>query len=144
MMTLAISALVAAVLVIFVPLLGGYLSVFASLMAVFVRGRGFYLAMAASIINLVNVLFLSPILRINAVEAVRHKDYKWGVMFIMLGLLHAGAGLIIYFRNTNKNLKKPQSDSPPRTGESFSPESVDLKPMKTARKATPDRQGTSR
>lgn len=55
-----IGALVLAIMATFVPLLGPWLTVVAALFAMFAYGPGFGMAVGALIVNLVNLLFLSP------------------------------------------------------------------------------------
>ena len=57
---LGIAALVIAIVSIFIPLGGPWLTIVAGALAAFAYGSGFALGMAAIIINIVNVFLLSP------------------------------------------------------------------------------------
>lgn len=57
---LGIAALVLSILAIFVPVAGPWLTVLVAVMAAFAYGPGLGMAVAAIIINIVNLIFLSP------------------------------------------------------------------------------------
>lgn len=57
---LGISALVLAIVSIFIPVLGPWLTVVAAALAAFAYGPGFALGLSSIIINLVNIFVLSP------------------------------------------------------------------------------------
>jgi hypothetical protein len=59
---LGIAALVVAIIAIFIPFLGTWLTVLVAGLAIFAAGPGFGLAAASLVINVVHILFLSPLL----------------------------------------------------------------------------------
>jgi hypothetical protein len=59
---LGIAALVLAIIAIFVPFAGSWLTIVVALLAVFAVGEGFGLGVAAIIINFLHIFFFSPLL----------------------------------------------------------------------------------
>lgn len=57
---LGITALVVSIIAIFTPVLGPWMTVVVAIMAVFSEGDGYTLGLSAIIINIVNLLILSP------------------------------------------------------------------------------------
>lgn len=82
----AIAALIFAVVCIFIPVLGAYLTVVVAALAVFAGTRGFALGIASIIVNLINLIFLSPSIMLTAVSA-----HSFGLrdapLFNQIGLL---------------------------------------------------------
>ncbi|MEO5378811.1 MAG: hypothetical protein H7832_13665 [Magnetococcus sp. DMHC-6] len=64
--TLGMGAMILSILLIFIPVLGGYLIIVPALLAAFARGNGFAFGMVSIFLNLVNLFFLSPLLLWNA------------------------------------------------------------------------------
>ncbi len=58
--SLGIAALVVAIVAIFVPVLGPWLTVVVGALAAFAYGPGFALGLSAIIINVINIFVLSP------------------------------------------------------------------------------------
>ncbi len=88
-LALGIVALVVAIVSIFVPVLGAYLTLVASLSAIFATGKGLAFGIAALAINMINVVFLSPSLLVTAglMEGVGFATIN-ALAFIILLLLH--------------------------------------------------------
>jgi len=59
---LGIAALVVAIIAIFVPFAGTWLTILAGALAAFAAGMGFSLGIAAIIINVIHIMFFSPLL----------------------------------------------------------------------------------
>jgi len=57
---LGIAALALAIMCVFIPVYGPWVTIIAALIAMFAIGPGFGMAIGAIVINLVNLLFLSP------------------------------------------------------------------------------------
>jgi hypothetical protein len=55
-----IASLVIAIVSIFIPLIGPWLTIIAGALAAFAYGEGFVLGLSSIIINLINILFMSP------------------------------------------------------------------------------------
>lgn len=66
MVAFGISALVIGIVGIFIPFAGVFLSGLSGVLAIFSAGKGTTLGASATIINLINILFLSPSLIISA------------------------------------------------------------------------------
>jgi hypothetical protein len=66
MKALGITAMIFAVIAIFVPLAGPYLTIVDALLAAFAAGPGLTFGVVAILINILNVVFLSPSLWITA------------------------------------------------------------------------------
>lgn len=60
--SLGIAALVISIIAIFIPFLGTWLTVLVAGLAAFAAGAGFSLGIAGIVINIVHILFLSPLL----------------------------------------------------------------------------------
>ncbi len=58
---LGIGSLVLAILAIFIPVIGIWLTIISATLAVFAVGTGFGLGIGAIIVNFINLLFLSPL-----------------------------------------------------------------------------------
>ena len=59
---LGIAALVIAIIAMFTPFLGTWLTIVVAIMAAFAYGQGFGLAIAAIAINVIHIFFFSPLL----------------------------------------------------------------------------------
>ena len=86
MKAFGIAALVISIIAIFVPLLGALLAGVAGVLAIFAAGQGTTLGLAAVLINLVNIVFLSPTLVIPAVQQSQ-MQVEGGFSVVLWGLL---------------------------------------------------------
>jgi hypothetical protein len=104
---LGIAALVIAILAIFIPFAGTWLTVVAGGMAAFALGPGFGLGVASVIINIIHILFFSPLLwvtsAVGTIGAVAAGSESAGGQFAMvpwvLIAIQAGAGYWLYASN---------------------------------------------
>lgn len=80
----AIFAVIVSILYIFVPIFGGYLTIITALMVNFIRTEHLWLACASVVINTINILTLSPLLKANATGGVKAGDHQWAIYFIIL------------------------------------------------------------
>ncbi|MBF0195179.1 MAG: hypothetical protein HQL71_11525 [Magnetococcales bacterium] len=94
----AVFALVSSLLYVAIPFFGGYLTIIAGIMAYYVRGNYLWMAIGTIVVNILNVLMLSPILRANATGAVQAGDYKWAILFISLAVVQVIIGLVVFYR----------------------------------------------
>ncbi|MBF0356978.1 MAG: hypothetical protein HQL70_00140 [Magnetococcales bacterium] len=94
----AVFAVFTALLYLCIPFFGGYLTLVSGIMAFFVQGRYLWMAIVVVIVNILNVLMLSPLLRANAVGAVKAGDYKWALIFIGLAVVQIVIGLVVFAR----------------------------------------------
>ncbi|MBF0348078.1 MAG: hypothetical protein HQL81_10465, partial [Magnetococcales bacterium] len=85
--------------IIFIPVLGGYLTLIPGILTLLLPGRLHVMALVIAAINIINVLFMSPILRTNAIIGMERHDYKWVVIFMGLALFHGVAALVVHFRH---------------------------------------------
>ncbi|MBF0339586.1 MAG: hypothetical protein HQL95_01315 [Magnetococcales bacterium] len=91
--------LVISVLLVFVPLAGGYLTALPGLLALFIGRAGARWAMIGVAINAAHVLFLSDFLRFNAASGLRDGIWRPVVIYVGLVLLQVVAGLLLGFRH---------------------------------------------
>jgi hypothetical protein len=96
--TAAVFAFISSILYIFIPFIGGYLTIVSGIMAIFIRVSYLWIALGVVIGNILNVLIFSPILKSNASGAIQAGDYKWAVFFIGLTVIQAVVGLVVFYR----------------------------------------------
>ena len=94
----AIIALLFSLFYIFVPMFGGYLTLSTGIMAAIIRVHHVWLSITVVILNILNILMFSPLLRSNAAGGIQAGDYKWAIFFIALAVVQAAIGLFIFFR----------------------------------------------
>ncbi len=66
MAALGITAMIIAIVAIFVPIVGPYLTLLCALLAAFAGGRGLTFGIVAILLSTINIIFLSPSLWITA------------------------------------------------------------------------------
>lgn len=69
MKALGITAMILAVMSVFVPIMGVYLTIVSALIAAFAAGPGLTFAAVAILVNLINLVFMSPTLWITQASA---------------------------------------------------------------------------
>jgi hypothetical protein len=94
----AVFALLSSIFYVCIPFFGGYLTIIAGIMAFYIRGNYLWMAIGVVIVNILNVLMLSPMLRANATGAVQAGDYKWAFLFISLAVVQVIIGLVVFYR----------------------------------------------
>lgn len=67
---LGIAALIIAIIAMFIPFLGTWLTVLAGLLAAFAYGQGLGLGVASIAINITHIFFFSPLLWVSQVAAM--------------------------------------------------------------------------
>lgn len=96
---LGIAALVIAIVSIFIPVLGPWLTILAEALAAFSFGPGFALGFSSIVINLVNIFFMSPTVWIaegvSAIAAEQGKSLMSGGTILFVAQAIALAVLII-------------------------------------------------
>lgn len=114
MQALGLAALLLSLVMIFLPVMGAYGTPLPGLMAAMAFGRGFTMGMAALLINLVNVLFLSPILWLSKNAGLEHDDLT--PMLVLIGLavfqVVCGVVLILLHRRRSRRLTHSIGDAP--------------------------------
>lgn len=113
MKALAIAALTLSLILLFVPL-GGYLTVVSVGMAL-LSPKHFRISSAVIIVNLLNILIFSPLLRFNAIHGFDQNDPKWIIFYLLLVLVHVGAGTVLYRQYRQK--KSQQAVQKPMDGD---------------------------
>lgn len=94
MKALGITALVVCGLAIIVPVIGPWLTIVSALLAAFAAGPGLIFAVIAILLNVVNIIFLSPSLWL--VVSVSHSDTPadTGALLSAMGTLLLGPQLV--------------------------------------------------
>ncbi|MBF0627234.1 MAG: hypothetical protein HQL91_03345 [Magnetococcales bacterium] len=96
---LGIAIGVMSVLLLFVPLVGGYLTVLPGVLAFFVGRAGAVAALVGVVINAGHVLLLSDFIRFNATAGIRAGVYRPAMIYVGLALLQVAAGVVIVHRH---------------------------------------------
>ena len=97
MAALGITAMIIAIVAIFVPIVGPYLTLLCALMAAFAGGRGLTFGIVAILLSTINIIFLSPSLWITAASvglAAGAAAEKSEVAIEVGGVILAGMGII--------------------------------------------------
>ncbi|MEO5326629.1 MAG: hypothetical protein H7829_00115 [Magnetococcus sp. THC-1_WYH] len=106
MVAISVLLVIFSLVFIFIPVLGGYLTLIPGTLTLFLPPRLYRVAMAISGINVINILFMSPILRTNATVGLEHHDYKWAALFLGIALFHGSVATISYFKHVGKRSPK--------------------------------------
>ncbi|HIJ84551.1 MAG TPA: hypothetical protein HPQ00_10150 [Magnetococcales bacterium] len=122
---------------IFIPILGGYLTLIPGGLTLFLPGRLRTMALIACGINIINVLFMSPILRTNATIGLQHQDYKWAAIFLGIALFHGMVAIVVHFKHVRGKNKSTQTVTPTATQPQPVPSAVVTKPAPQSTPATP-------
>jgi hypothetical protein len=94
-----IAALVIAIIAMFVPFIGTWLTIFVGLMAAFACGPGIGLAVASIIINVVHIFFFSPLLwATQGLAEAGAASTGEDIIFLpwLLVLVQVGAGILLF------------------------------------------------
>lgn len=94
MKALGIIAMIFAVVAIFVPLVGPYLTIIGALLAAFAAGPGITFGAVAIGINILNVVFLSPSLWLTAGLAESEQAGSGGAVLAGMGVILIGAQIV--------------------------------------------------
>jgi uncharacterized membrane protein len=108
---LGIAALVIAIISIFVPFIGTWLTLVAGLLAVFAFGPGLAFGIAAIVINVVHILFFSPLLwATQGAMSVGAAAEGANVVFLpwILILIQGGALVGLFVLHKSFKQKAPQ------------------------------------
>ena len=105
MKALGITAMIIAVLSIFIPLGGVYLTIVSALIAAFAAGPGLTFAGVALLINLFNLVFMSPTLWIT--QASAHSSGHTGPgAFLVAAQIIAAVVLVVLHKTKMKKAKQ--------------------------------------
>lgn len=102
---LGIAALVIAIIAMFVPFLGTWLTLLAGLLAAFAYGPGIGLGIASIILNVVHIFLFSPLLWISqglAEVGAAHAGQK--ILFLpwILVAAQVGAGVLLFMMHNKQ------------------------------------------
>lgn len=106
MIAISVLLVIISLVLIFIPVLGGYLTLIPGTLTLLLPRRLYHVAMIISGINVINILFMSPILRTNATVGLEHHDYKWAAIFIGIALFHGSIAIVTYFKHIGKKTSK--------------------------------------
>ena len=97
---LAIVALILSILCIFIPLYGPWLSIVSAGLAAFAAGPGFGIGLAAVILNIIDVLFLSPSIYLQGAGRASSTGNGGAVsLAVIIVLVQIAAGAFLFVRN---------------------------------------------
>lgn len=94
MKALGITAMILAILAIFIPIYGVWLTLLAGLLAAFSAGPGITFGAVAILLNVVNVSFLSPSLWVLASIADTNQPGDGSTMLLGLAAIFIGAQIL--------------------------------------------------
>lgn len=102
---LGIAALVVAIIAMFVPFLGTWLTLVAGLLAAFAYGPGIGLGIASIILNVVHIFLFSPLLWVSqgvAEIGAAHAGEKIVFLPWILVAAQIGAGVLLYMMHSKQ------------------------------------------
>ncbi|MBF0139241.1 MAG: hypothetical protein HQL74_03060 [Magnetococcales bacterium] len=98
MIALALLILILSVATIFIPILGGYLTIIPGIFTLFLPGGYHIVALLISGLNIANILFMSPLLLTNAALGMQNHDGKWALVYVGIAIFHGLVALFIHFK----------------------------------------------
>lgn len=104
MKAMGITAMIVAVMSVFVPIVGVYLTIVSALIAAFAAGPGLTFAAVAILINLINLVFMSPSLWITLASAHSSGGTGPGAFLVAAQVI---AGIVVAFIHKTR-IKKAQ------------------------------------
>ena len=94
MKALGITAMILAIVSIFIPVVGPYLTLVCALLAAFSAGPGLTFGAVAILINILNVSFMSPSLWLTAGMAEAERAGSGDAVLAGMGVIFIGAQLV--------------------------------------------------
>ena len=94
MKALGITAMVFSIIAVFVPIVGPYLTLVCALLAAFAAGPGLTFAVVAILVNILNVIFLSPSLWLTAGLAESDQAGSGYAVLAGMGIFFVGAQVV--------------------------------------------------
>lgn len=108
-MVLGQLAVVIALTLVYIPFVGGYLTILPALMAVVAGPRGVVFALGTIVINVIHLLFLSPLLHRGALTSLEYGNRR--PLLILSGLvgmqLLAGVVCLFRYQRSRRGTRKP-------------------------------------
>lgn len=102
---LGIAALVVAILAMFIPFLGTWLTLVAGLLAAFAYGPGIGLGIASIVLNVFHIFFLSPLLWVSqglAEVGAAHAGEQIVFLPWVLVAAQIGAGILLFMMHSKQ------------------------------------------
>jgi hypothetical protein len=102
-----IAALVIAIIAIFIPLFGPWVTIISALLAALAYGSGFAFGISSIVINLINIFILSPTVWVfagmtSAMEASSGKSFlSLGTFLFVVQIV---AGVVLFLLNSKKKV----------------------------------------
>lgn len=94
MKALGITAMIFAIIAILVPIVGPYLTLVCALLAAFAAGPGLTFGIVAILLNLLNVIFLSPSLWLSAGMVSADQSNNSDAVLAGIGVIFVGAQVV--------------------------------------------------
>lgn len=94
MKALGITAMIFAIVAIFIPIIGPYLTLVCALLAAFAAGPGLTFGVVAILVNLLNVTFLSPSLWLTAGIAEADQAGSGDAVLAGMGVIFVGTQIV--------------------------------------------------
>ena len=98
MRQLGIIALVLSILSVVIPLIGAYLTIVCAILIAFSTKEGFIFGILAFVINIINIIFLSPSLWITSIISLG----SFGMFCILAQII--GLAILIVLNNKTKKI----------------------------------------
>ena len=109
---LGITALVLAILAMFIPFLGTWLTILVAIIAAFAVDEGFGLGIAAIVIDCIHIFFFSPLLwatqGLATMDAASQGTEVVFVPWLLIAVQVAAMAILITFNNKQKNKVYPK------------------------------------
>lgn len=103
---LGIAALVVAIIAMFIPFIGTWLTILVAILAAFAAGEGFGLGIAAIIINVIHIFFFSPLLWATqgavSLGAALEGDKVVFMPWILVGIQVVAVTVLVKINNKRK------------------------------------------
>ncbi len=112
MKALGITAMILAIVSIFIPVAGPYLTIVCALLAAFSAGQGLTFGIVAILVNLINIAFLSPSLWLTAGIAEANEAGSLAGMGIVFIGTQIVAGAILTLIHLKWKKKQQSKESP--------------------------------
>ncbi|MBF0428159.1 MAG: hypothetical protein HQL94_04490 [Magnetococcales bacterium] len=106
MQLFGIAILIVSLMLFFIPMLGGYLTLIPALIGVWTGKKGAIYVMIGVFLNGLHVLLFSDFIRFNAVTGIHHGKYLPAVIYIGLALAQVVVGLILWFRHFSGEIER--------------------------------------
>ncbi|MGN7613908.1 hypothetical protein ACQZV8_17710 [Magnetococcales bacterium HHB-1] len=107
------TALVFAIACIPIPFYGATLTIIPSIMAAFAFGSGLYYAILTLILNLVNLIFMSPVIFASTITAWRNELWAGVITFGGLIIVQFLAAIVLMILHKRHKIRQRYAPRPP-------------------------------